>query len=221
MLSRCLSSLEQVELVSSREALSGAARIKWTPQARRFERHFRFAARLLRGQSPDFGAQHSQSWVFLTDMNALFESFCARALEDRLGIRVLEQHGGGPLLGAPNAPKQVPDFVWQRDEKWCVGDAKWKLLGALPPTFSDDDDELKQSKPKSLSPADVRQLTVYSELLKGKKLLDYAPQMWVFYPTLDEFKGMSQSRETWNESRLWRVPVRVCKWVEPRDALEL
>lgn len=220
-LGRCSSLLEQVELVSPREVLSGAARIKWTPQARRFERHFRFAVRLLRGQSPDFGARHNQSWVFLTDMNALFESFCARAIEDRLGTRILEQELVGHLFDSPKATKQLADFVWQQNENWCVGDAKWKLLGNAPPTFGDEEEELSQQKLKSLSPADVRQLTVYSELLKKQKQLDEAPDMWVFYPTLDQSKTVLSAHQTWNGARLRRVEVRVCDWNAPRDALEL
>ncbi len=218
-LGRCLSLLEQVELVSPREALSGAARIKWTPQARRFERHFRFAVRLLRGQSPDFGAQHSQSWVFLTDMNALFESFCARALEDRLGTRIVEQELVGHLFDSPKATKQLADFVWQQNGKWCVGDAKWKLLGNAPPTFGDEEEQTFQ-KSKSLSPSDVRQLTVYSELLKKREGLETAPDMWVFFPALDQSKMVLPARETWNGGRLQCVPVRVCDWNTPRDALE-
>ena len=219
-LGRCLSLLEAVELVSPREALSGATRIKWTPQARRFERHFAFAVRLLRGQSPDFGARHSQSWVFLTDMNSLFESFCAHALEDRLGTRIVEQELVGHLFDNPKSTRQLADFVWLQNGNWCVGDAKWKLLGALPPTFTDEEEEA-QLQSKSLSPADVRQLTVYSELLKRKQSLERAPEMWVFYPTLDQSKTVLAARTTWNEARLWRVPVRVCDWDSPRDALEL
>jgi len=204
--------------VSPRQALSNATRIKWTPQARRFERHFRFAVRLLRGQSPDFGARHSQSWVFLTDMNALFEAFCARAIEDRLGVGILEQELVGHLFDTPKATKQVADFVWMQGENWCVGDAKWKLLSATAIAFGEDE-EIVQSK--SLSPADVRQLTVYSELLKRNKSLGYAPDMWIFYPKLGESKEVLEPRETWNGARLWRVPVRVCEWDWPRDALEL
>lgn len=222
VLSRCLSLLETVELVSPREALSGAARIKWTPQARRFERHFRFAVRLLRGQSPDFGARQSQSWVFLTDMNALFESFCARALEDRLETRVVEQELVGHLFDSPKTTKQLADFVWRRGAHWCIGDAKWKLLGASAPNLSDDEEDARpDSGSVAVSPADVRQLTVYSELLKRREKLEEAPAMWVFYPTLDESKAVSAARETWNGALLRCVPVHVCGWNSPGDVLDL
>lgn len=220
-LSRCLSLLEAVELVSPREALSGIARIKWTPQARRFERHFRFAVRLLRGQSPDFGARHSQSWVFLTDMNALFEAFCGRALEDRLRTRVSEQELVGFLFEEAPRTRQLADFVWQTNDKWFVGDAKWKLLGSAAPPMSDDEDDGSRPDCASVSPADVRQLTVYSELLMRREALEEAPEMWVLFPTLDEVSATLPTRETWNGARLRRVPVRVCDWNSPGDALKL
>lgn len=220
-LQRCLSLLESVELVSPREALGGAARLGWTAQTRRFKRHFEFAARLLRGQSPDFGARHSQSWVFLTDMNALFEAFCARALEDRLGTGVSEQELVGFLFEDAPRTKQLADFVWRRGADWHIGDAKWKLLGANAPNSSDDEEDARpDSGSVAVSPADVRQLTVYGELLKRREGLEKAPEMWLLFPTLDEVNAMPP-RETWNGAHLRYVPVRVCGWNSPGDALKL
>lgn len=221
-LGRCLALLEDVELVSPREALAGAQTLSWTRATRRFEPHFEFAVRLLRGQSFDFGGRSAKSWVFLTDMNALFEAFCARALEAKLQTRVSEQDLVGHLFHQPKkTTKQLADFTWRDGEEWFVGDAKWKLLGTRAPSISDEEDEEERPNSKSLSPADVRQLTVYSELLKRREKLDEAPEMWVLYPTLDEQSAALEPRETWNSGRLRRVPVRVCGWNSPGEALNL
>jgi 5-methylcytosine-specific restriction enzyme subunit McrC len=218
---RCLSLLEEAQLVSPREALSGAQHLSWTRANRRFEPHLGFAVRLLRGQSPDFGARNARSWVFLTDMNALFEAFCARALEARLKTRVWEQELVGHLFHSPKATKQLADFVWRDGETWFVGDAKWKLLGSGAPLINDEEVENTRGSSRSLSPADVRQLTTYSELLKRREKLQSTPEMWILYPTMSEEKAFPAPLETWNGGRLRRVPVHVCNWNTPGDALEL
>lgn len=46
-------------------------------------------------------------------------------------------------------------------------------------------------------------------------------EMWVLYPTLGEVNVAPEPRETWNGGRLRRVPVRVCTWNSPGDALDL
>ncbi|BCM91739.1 hypothetical protein IAD21_03614 [Abditibacteriota bacterium] len=219
LLSECLWALDEVQNTSPREALGATERFAFHRANARFSHSFDFARRLLQSQSPDFGARSHSSWVFLTDMNALFERFCARAIEAKTGMPIREGETIGTLFVKPRKQiEQKPDFQWFANDKWYLGDAKWKLLGQTPPSFSEDNSPSVGSSKAKVSPEDARQLTLYSELLKRNKNLDEAPDVTLFYPTLGTY-AEPQTRQTWNGGNLILQPVRVRDFRDIDDVL--
>ncbi|PQV62468.1 5-methylcytosine-specific restriction endonuclease McrBC, regulatory subunit McrC [Abditibacterium utsteinense] len=207
VLSECLSLLDSAQSVSPREALAQTERFSFSRATLRFQNAFDLSRRLLSSQSPDFGASGVQNWVFLTDMNALFESFCAAALRES-GVQNLEtQFEIGTLFRAPNRIRQLPDFLWREGENWQLGDAKWKLLGQNAPDFAEENEEIKAGKAK-ISPDDARQMSVYSEIWKRENGLVSAPPVTIFYPLLEGNRAVIR-RTMWNGAELRLRPVRV------------
>lgn len=205
VLNGCLWLLDEVATVSPREALAQTQHFAFSRATRRFQNAFELSRRLLASQSPDFGAHDAQSWVFLTDMNQLFEKFCARALEAKTGVEVQTQAEIGTLFLNPAGIQQKPDFLWRDGANWQVGDAKWKLMNQTAPEFAAENDTGASQKLK-ISPDDVRQLTVYSEILKRRDGLETPPDMTIFYPSLSG-DLVNTSRKTWNGARLKLCPV--------------
>ena len=65
-----------------------------------------------------------------------------------------------------------------------------------------------------LSPEDVRQLTVYAELVRTKELLEDPPNLALLYPFVGRPAESTADKATaWNGSALWLVPVQV----KPQD----
>ncbi len=220
-LTRCLWPLAAVETVSPREALAQTQNFAWSRATKRFQNAFDLSRRLLSSQSPDFGAQGAQSWVFLSDMNQLFERFCARAIEAKYGA-VEAQNALGTLLLNPARIRQLPDFLWRENGTWQIGDAKWKLLNQNAPQFAGEESEIEseqlQTGTLKISPDDVRQLTVYSEMLRRGERLETAPDMTIFYPSLNG-NSESQMRETWNRAELKLCSVRVKDFSDVSEVL--
>jgi len=189
-LSDCLFSLDEVTDVRVGVALRECERLIWPRAALRFEAAFRLAELLLRELSPDLDGASGQSWSFLVDMNAVFEGFCAAALEARFGCAVETQKKLPTLLRRPNTMPQLADFVWTRGGRW-IGDAKWKLLDQ-----------------KRVAIEDVRQITIYADLLQEAESLIHKPRLAILYPTL-EVATPPKAFETWNRTTLHLWPVRV------------
>ena len=219
LLAECLWLLDEVRSVSPREAISATERFAFHRANARFASAFDLARRLLQSQSPDFGARAHSSWIFLTDMNKLFEQFCARAIEARSGENVYEQETIGTLFVSPNTIAQKPDFLWRQNGVWKIGDAKWKLLGQAPPVFGEDGGRTTNKAQAKVSPDDARQLTLYSEMFKLNKKLNEVPDVSLFYPTLDS-GNTPHSRQTWNDGRLILRPARVIGFNDVSDVLD-
>jgi 5-methylcytosine-specific restriction enzyme subunit McrC len=214
LLNDCLTLLEDVSDITPTQALREAdALTGWDRNALRFRRTFSLAVRLLRGLSHDMISGVSDTFVFLLDMNRVFESFAAAALRRKFRVPVEEQKVLGYLF--PTLPKgrieQKPDFFWQltSEEVW-IGDAKYKHLtknqtGAL--TFTADDGDYDAPAGRHLSPDDVRQLTVYAELHRKKQ--SSSPNLALLYPFVGDGPFFADHAIAWNGSSLYLLPVRV------------
>jgi len=61
-----------------------------------------------------------------------------------------------------------------------------------------------------LSPADVRQLTVYAELARRRELLVTPPVLMLLYPFIGSpDEAIADSVVAWNGSTFWLMPVQV------------
>lgn len=195
LLGDCVFALDEAGDVAPPVALRETERLVWSRSQMRFEPTFRLARRLLEELSPDLEGQSGQSWSFLLDMNQVFEGFCAAVLEAKFATAVETQKLLPTLLRNPNAMKQLADFVWTHQTatpqtRW-IGDAKWKLL-----------------EEKRVAIEDVRQLTVYAELLCAHESLGQTPHLAILFPTLGE-SGTPKRLRTWNGTTLHLWPVRV------------
>ena len=143
-------------------------------------------------------AGRTESFVFLLDMNALFESFCARWIERQFNVPVNEQVRVGWLLESPALRLgQDADFVWQIDGTVFVGDAKYKIA------WADDWPRID----------DVRQLICYGQLAK-KKYATPISRLMILHPTLDI--ESSQTVTTFDGQPLVLQAVRVLRGGLPR-----
>jgi 5-methylcytosine-specific restriction enzyme subunit McrC len=152
--------LDEVTSVHPLEALSSAGSIRWSRMNARWLPCHDLALAVLRGLGREMHAGGTESFVFLLDMNQLFESYCARWIERFSGTRVQEQVRLGTLLVSPNQKLgQDADFLWHQAGDVWVGDAKYK----------------KSSSDEWPKIDDVRQLICYGQLARklhpGKKSL--------------------------------------------------
>jgi 5-methylcytosine-specific restriction endonuclease McrBC regulatory subunit McrC len=160
------------------------------------------------------------SFVFLLDMNALFESYVAAALEAYFGVPVETQKQLGRLLQTPQGGMaQIADFVWEDNEKttW-IGDAKYKHLAKgqdSPLTFLQDE---TTPAGRFLNANDIRQLTVYAELYQ-RKHCGRLPHLMLLYPYVGTAPLKVDGTQTWNDSRLYLVPIRVTRHASLSDLL--
>ena len=218
LLGECLWLLDDVQSVTPNEAVGATERFAFHRANARFASAFDLARRLLQSQSPDFGARAHSSWIFLTDMNALFERFCARAIEAQANTSVREQESIGTLFVTPHTIRQKPDFLWKENNVWKLGDAKWKLIGQGAPDFSEEEGVSSNAEKAKVSPDDARQLSVYSEMLKRNMSLGEVPDVSLFYPTLTSHAPPAP-RRTWNGGRLILRPVCVRGFDDVSDVL--
>jgi len=70
-------------------------------------------------------------------------------------------------------------------------------------------DQMNKSADRVLSPSDIRQLTVYAEILKRQRNLAFPPALAIVYPFVGEGEMKVSRAVTWNGSDLWLVPLRV------------
>lgn len=219
LLGDCLFMLDEVADVPAADALRATERLAWTRATERFRPTFQLARRILAGKGPRLQAGQENTWVFLVDMNQVFEAFVRVALEDKFKIVVEEQQSLGHLFQNPFRLKQLPDYLWKHDGRAWIGDAKWKLLAG---EIAEDDGAEAPVANARLAPADVRQLTTYAELMWRKQNKESGnsarPELAVFYPGVSP-GATTQVLETWNDTWLHLVPVAVTGWASPKDAL--
>lgn len=225
----CEALLSEVDDVSASDALRDIANLRFDRSMERFKTAFDLARRLLAGIGHDLGAGSANTFVFLLDMNRVFESYVHAVLESYFQVTVEEQKPLGNLLRVqPGGICQFADYFWRDSSGGWIGDAKYKHLARgryLPLRFADL--EGKENEPEQaqlaghvLSSADVRQLTVYAELFRLREQSAAPPQLMLLYPFVGPSTESQPDRVTaWNGSVFWLMPVLVKAQNAPRDAI--
>lgn len=234
LLQDCLLLLEDVSDVSAVTALQDVRHLRhWNRGMERFRRPFELACRLLRGFGHALESAESDTFVFLIDMNKLFEDYVHAALAARFDTVVEKQRDIGTLLELyPGVIRQYADFYLQDNTGavW-IGDAKYKHLArgntgsatftsALPAEEVGDSNTTSNEFPgntsrkatTSISPDDIRQLTVYAELdAKRQGLGSAAPKarLMLLYPFVGTGTFCPHKVTAWNGSAFYLVPVKV------------
>jgi 5-methylcytosine-specific restriction endonuclease McrBC regulatory subunit McrC len=218
----CLALLDEVEDVSPLTALRDVQNLRFDRSMDRFRLAYDLAQRLLRSSGHALGVGGANTYVFLIDMNKLFEDYVHAALAAHFRTAISQQETVGYLF--PGLKKgriqQNADYFWRHDDGLWIGDAKYKHLtkgqtSALKFAELPDPEDGPVSETtlagQVLSAADARQLTVYSELAKGK----YQPEdnqvsLMLLYPFVGADLECVPDRATaWNGADFWLVPVRV------------
>jgi 5-methylcytosine-specific restriction endonuclease McrBC regulatory subunit McrC len=230
LLLTCEALLAEVDDVSPVAALRGVANLRFDRSIDRFRTAFDLARRLLAGIGHDLGAGSAKTFVFLLDMNRLFERYVHAVLESHFGVAVQEQAPLADLLRiTPGGIRQFADYFWRESSTCWIGDAKYKHLTkgyshAL--RFSDlesrseNTDDLAPLAGQILSADDVRQLTVYAELVRLQGQLAKAPELMLLYPFVGPaIECLPHSVTAWNGSRFWLMPVLVKAQTSVGDAI--
>ena len=227
----CQALLSDVDDVPAVTALRDVANLRLDRSMERFKTAFDLARRLLAGIGHDLGAGSAKTFVFLLDMNIVFERYVHAVLESHFHVVVEEQKPVGDLLRIqPGGIRQLADYFWRDLSSACwIGDAKYKHLAkghshAL--RFSDlggDHNEPNDLAPLAgqiLSAGDIRQLTVYAELSRLRGQLKKVPELMLLYPFVGpEIECLPDNVMTWNGSRFWLMPVLVKALTSVGDAI--
>jgi 5-methylcytosine-specific restriction endonuclease McrBC regulatory subunit McrC len=228
LLGDCQTYLESVTDVDPKTALREIEFFRWDRSNVRLKTSFDMAIRLLAGTGYSLGTGSSETFVFLMDMNALFEAYAAAVLAETFGSEIETQRFVGRLFAAPGRLSQYPDYLWEDAGRRWIGDAKYKHLAkgqedAL--SFRDLPEEDSYSEEhgtradRVLSPTDVRQLTVYAELLRQREQLPDSPAIMILYPFVGNGRFESTTARTWNGSLFHLTPVRVSRCTLLSEAL--
>ena len=216
----CQALLSEVDDVSPVTALREIENLRFDRSVDRFRTAFDLARRLLAGIGHNMGVGSANTFVFLLDMNQVFESYVHAVLESHFKTAVQEQKYVGSLLDVnPGSISQLADYYWRDGTFVWIGDAKYKHLAkgqqqAL--RFRDLESEENESDDfatlagQVLSPADVRQLTTYAELVRLREELLAPPTLMLVYPFVGSAEQCVSDRVTaWNGSVFWLTPVQV------------
>lgn len=189
-----LAMLDDAQPMHPLQALSDAAHIRWSRLNARWRACHDLALAVLQGLGRATHSGAVESFVYLLDMNALFESYCARWIEHRLRVAVQEQvFVGKLLLRDRRSLHQYADFIWrQADGAFCVGDAKYK---------TPDADEWPKID-------DTRQLICYGQLTALRNQT-HPGSLMILYPTTG--KEVSEHVQTFDGQQLTLQAVKVVK----------
>lgn len=225
----CEALLSEVDDVSASTALRDIANLRFDRSMERFKTAFDLARRLLAGIGHDLGAGGAKTFVFLLDMNRVFERYVHAVLESHFRLAVEEQKPLGNLLCIQvGGISQFADYFWRDSSVFWIGDAKYKHLAkghCHPLRFADlesqdsDSDGLATLAGRVLSASDIRQLTVYAELfrLRGHST---PPELMLLYPFVGPaIECLPDSVTTWNGSTFWLMPVLVKAQATVGDAI--
>ncbi len=216
MLNDCAWMLSDAGDVDPTVALSESGSIRWDRHSERFRRSYEVARQLLDGMGYDLARGDRQTFVFLLDMNILFEHYALRILEQATDAMVSFQDTVGSLIRRPSPRiRQIADFWWITADTHWIADAKYKFL------YRDHEIPLPENEPEnepvngesriSLSPADIRQLTVYAEMLKQRLPHCRRVDLVIVYPYAGqgEFEFRKIADELWNGSALYLMPLKL------------
>ena len=193
-LREALALLDDAQPVHPLQALAEAASIRWSRLNARWRPCHDLALAVLHGLGRDLHAGSTESFVFLLDMNNLFESYCLRWLEARLGVAVRDQVFLGKLLVRDQRSLyQYADYLWREPAgTCCVGDAKYKIAR--------EDDWPRID--------DIRQLICYGQL--AAQLHKTQPgSLMLLYPTTSE--EVAETVLTFDHQPLTLQAVRVVR----------
>ncbi len=208
----CLFLLEEVRDVAPETALHAAARLIHTRATERFRLSFDFARRILQGSGPALGAGGEDTFVFLVNMDKVFEAFARAVIEARFNTIVTEQKDLGTLLELRlGGVRQKADLHWRDNDgvSW-IADAKYKHLAKDSQNALDFfDDETENRAGRKLSPDDVRQVGVYAELLRRQNKGIALPQLMILYPFVGKGRFAISQCRMWNGAQLSLVPLCV------------
>lgn len=230
-LSDCAAYLEAVSDVDALSALMGVVSHRWHRTNERFRPVFELARRLLQGSAHVLSSGEASTFVFLLDMNKVFEDFVSAVLAARYDVAVRDQEFVGKLLPElrRGGVHQYADYFWTgRDGVTWVGDAKYKHLSAGQEhalswsefEFGEDVAEATAVLAgRLLSSADIRQLTVYCELARKNRALPSSPNMILLYPFIGQGVFQADSARAWNGSDFWLSPVRMTQCESVQGAL--
>jgi hypothetical protein len=193
---------------------------------------FDLARRLLAGIGHNLGVGSANTFVFLLDMNRVFEDYVHAVLEAHFKVAVEKQHKVGRLFEINKGGiDQIADYSWCTGQVFWIGDAKYKHLTkgqqrAL--RFCDLGAEDKVVDDASLlagsvlSPDDVRQLTVYAELVQRSWQPVSPPHLMLLYPFIgSSCDCIPDSAVAWNGSTFTLTPVLVRELEFIGDAIQL
>lgn len=189
-----LAMLDDAYSVHPLQALSDAKHIRWSRLNSRWRPCHDLALAVLQGHGRALHSGATESFVYLLDMSALFESYCARWIEERFRTVVQEQvFVGKLLLRNQRSLHQYADFVWRRsDDGLCIGDAKYKLPNA---------DEWPRID-------DTRQLICYGQLAALRYQTRPGSLMMLYPTTGDE---VTEQVQTFDGQQLNLQAVKVVK----------
>jgi len=227
-LESCCTMLSEAAHIDPELALREALSLRWNRSNDRFKRCFDMAVKLLAGTGYHLGHGLNDTFVFLLDMNALFETYTEIILQYHLGVPIEVQKIVGHLFESPGRYiQQVPDFIWRTSDYLWIGDAKYKHLAAgQVDAAAFDIEERSTANGKAtkradrlLVPNDVRQLTVYAEILRKNNGLTYPPPIAILYPFVGAGTFRASEAVAWNGSPFWLVPVQVKRLHDLSDAI--
>ena len=171
------------------------------------------------GIGHSMGVGSANTFVFLLDMNQVFENYVHAVLQSHFKTAVEEQKYVGSLLDVhPGSISQLADYYWYDGFTFWIGDAKYKHLAkGQQQALRFRDLETEENEPDSaplagqvLSPADVRQLTVYAQLVQLREQAATPPNLMLLYPFVGATEQcVSDCVNAWNGSKFWLTPVQV------------
>jgi len=195
-LDECCQLLADVSDIAIGTASSLSSSMVWDRANDRFRQCFDMAIRMLAGASTQMASGAVDSFVFLLDMKYLFEAYVEAALVDRFGASVQAQRTIGHLFTGPvRLVTQKPDYVWRDGGTRWIGDAKYKRL------------EVHKGV-SAVRPDDVRQVTVYAELMCLKTKYPQ-PNVSIICPDVSDPPAKPAMSTAWNGSTFALIPVRV------------
>jgi hypothetical protein len=217
LLDECCFILDEVSDITVHDALQLARNLRWNRSNDRFRRCFDMATRMLSGSGYQLGHGDGDSFVFLLDMNDVFERFTAAAISAHFNVTVSEQKVIGKLFKNPSSINQKPDFLWTFQGQDWIGDAKYKHFakGSIDSIIFDSDDQNAdtQTTPiaadRVLSPDDIRQLTVYAELRNRPPENKSISSLAILYPFIGNGEFKASHGTAWNDSKFWLIPVKL------------
>jgi 5-methylcytosine-specific restriction endonuclease McrBC regulatory subunit McrC len=216
----CEAILSEVADVSPATALREVWDLRFDRSVERFRVAFDLARRLLAGVGHNLGVGSANTFVFLLDMNQVFEDYVHAVLESHFSVSVARQVNIGRLFNVNKGGlAQFADYYWGTGQAFWIGDAKYKHLAkgqhhALRFSDLEAQDGIADGSAllagNVLSPDDVRQLTVYAELVRRTKHLISPPHLMLLYPFIGpSCDCVADSAVSWNGSTFVLTPVLV------------